>query len=152
MKELRGQAAGPVSASGSECFALLLAIERYPAWYPDVVRRAEVTQRDSEGQPSQARATVHLGIGPVRRDFELNLQVTTVPERLVRLSRVPHAPSDPEQFVVAWQIDSGPSTRLAVELRASLEVPRLLPLQGIGESVAQGFLAAAQAELARTGG
>lgn len=149
MKDLRGQAAGTVAASGPECFALLLAIERYPAWYPEVIRGAEVTQRGADGRPSAATATVHLGMGPLRRDFELTMEVTTIPDRLVRLSRVVHDPSDPEQFIVAWRIEP---PRLTVELRAILDVPRLLPTQGVGDSVAQGFLAAARSELERRNG
>ncbi len=152
MKDLRGDAAAPVRASASECFALLAAIEAYPTWHPDVVRRAEVTGRDANGHPSLARATVHLGIGPVHRDFELNLEVSALPDKLVRLSRVARGASDPELFVLTWQIGRDPDRRLAVELRARLEVPRLLPLQGIGDAVAQGFLAAAQAELEQRAG
>jgi hypothetical protein len=149
VKDLRGEAAATVTASGSECFALLTAIEGYPAWHPDVIRRAEVTERDADGRPSLARATVYVGIGPLRGNFELTLEVSTIPERLVRLSRVRHDSSDPEQFVLAWRIEPGPSTRLTAELQASLQVPRFLPVQGVGDTLAQGFVAAARAELER---
>lgn len=152
MKDLRGDAAATVTASSPECFALLSAIEDYPAWHPDVIRRAEVIQRGAGGQPSLARATVHVGIGPLRRDFELTMEVTTIPDRQVKLSRVPHESSDLEQFAVAWQIEPDHPTRLTVELRANLDVPRFVPLQGVGDSLAEGFVAAAQAELERRGG
>lgn len=152
MKDLRGEAAGPVPASSSECFELVLAIERYSDWYPEVIRQAEVTQRDGSGRPTRASATVHLGVGPVHRDFSLNMEVSAVPDRRVRLDRIPHEPSDPEELALAWEIEPGPATRLAIVLRARLDVPRLLPLQGVGESVAQGFLAAVQAELGRGAG
>lgn len=152
MKDLRGDAAAPVPGSRSECFQLLAAIERYPEWHPDVIRQAEVTQRDADGQPEMARAIVHLGIGPVRQDFPLVLEVTSMPEREVRLTRVRHDASDAERFSLRWQIEAGPPTRLTIELRARLDVPRLLPLGGVGGSVAQGFLAAAQAELGRRTG
>ncbi len=152
MRELRGSAAAPVSASDSGCFALLVDIERYPEWHPDVVRRATVTRRDADGRPARASTTVHLGIGPLRQDFSLDIEVATIPNRQVRLSRVPHDSRDPEQLMLAWQIEPGPTTRLAIELRATLDMPGFLPVRGIGDSVAQGFVAAARAELERRGG
>jgi ribosome-associated toxin RatA of RatAB toxin-antitoxin module len=147
VKDLRGDATATVTASASECFALLTAIEGYPEWHPEVVRWAEVTGRDALRRPTRAKATVHLGIGPLTRDFRLDLEVTTVPDRLVRLERIPHGSSDPEQFTVEWKIEPDQDTRLTVELRASLSVPRLLPVQGVGDSVARGFLEAARTEL-----
>ena len=152
MKDLRGDAAAQVVASSSECFQLLLAIERYPEWHPDVVRLAEVTRRGAGGWPTMATTTVHLGVGPLHRDFRLVMEVDTTPDHQVSLTRVPHDSSDPERFIVAWHIEPGPTTRLAMELRATLDVPRLLPLRGVGDAVAQGFVAAAGDELARRAG
>jgi ribosome-associated toxin RatA of RatAB toxin-antitoxin module len=152
VKDLRGDAAGPVPASSSECFELVVAVEGYPEWHPDVVRRAAVTQHDAEGRPARAIATVHLGIGPLRQDLSLDMGITAEPERLVRLSRIPHKRSDPEEFVMTWVIEPGPTARLAIELRARLDLPRFLPLHGVGDSMAQGFLSAAQAELERRAG
>jgi ribosome-associated toxin RatA of RatAB toxin-antitoxin module len=149
VKNLRGDAFASLPASTAECFQLLLEIERYPEWHPDVIRRAEVTRRDPSGRPVQASATVHLGVGPLHQDFHLDMKVAAVPDREVRLTRVPHGPSDREQFVLVWHIAA---TRLAIELRASLDVPRFLPVQGVGNSVAQGFVAAARDELERRAG
>jgi hypothetical protein len=65
----------------------------------------------------------------------------------VCLSRVPHEPSDPEKFEVVWRVAPGPATRLSIELSAALEVPRLVPLGGVGDRIAQGFADAAKREL-----
>src|ERR1022692_2749591 len=78
MKELRGTATALVPAPLTQCLALVEAVDRYPAWYPDVVRTVEVLERD-----------------------------------------------------------------------ANLDVPRFLPLGGVGDSVAQGFISAASAKLVR---
>jgi hypothetical protein len=38
MKELDGTAMAAVPAPVEECLAVLEAVDRYPAWYPEVVR------------------------------------------------------------------------------------------------------------------
>jgi hypothetical protein len=149
VKELRGEAAVTVSASEADCFEFLAAVQAYPDWHPSVVRRAEVTERDSHGRPTRARTLVHLGMGPVRQDFDLEMEVTTVPKHLIRLTRIAHDPADPERFLVTWHIEPGPPTRMTIELGARLDVPRLLPLGGLGDSVAREFLAAAERGLER---
>lgn len=143
MKELSGTAAATVSAPAPRCVALLADIERYPAWHPDVIRRAEVLERDGSGAPIRARATVHVAAGPLARDFDLLLDVTVRPDG-VRLVRVPHGTRDEERFEVDWEIREGASASIKVMLVARLDVPRLLPLGGVGESVAQGFVEAAR--------
>ena len=146
MKELGGTASAEVSASPEECVALLKDLERYPSWYPEVVRRVEVV-RPAEGERSaQARTTLHLGIGPVRRDFNLLMEVNNVGGRVVRLSRVGHGSGDSEELSATWRIAEGPpggATRITVEVLARLDVPRLLPLSGIGDAVARDFVSAA---------
>lgn len=147
MKGLEATAAATVAATPEQCRALLIAIDRYPSWYPEAVRHAEVVERDSEGNPSRAQATVHVSAGPLVRDFELLLEVTAS-EREVKLSRIPHEPSDPERFEIAWRIGPGPPTDLELHLEARLDVPRLLPVRSVGESLAQGFVEAASRALA----
>ena len=58
MKELRGQATGAVSADPARCFEVLLAVERYPAAYPEVIRHVEVGERGRDGSPQIAQAIV----------------------------------------------------------------------------------------------
>jgi hypothetical protein len=67
--------------------------------------------------------------------------------REVCLTRVPNEAGDPEKFEVVWRVSADDGTRLAIELNAMLEVPRLLPLGGVGDRLAQGFVDAAKREL-----
>lgn len=152
MKKLRGSASAAVPASADECLALLLDIELYPSWYPEVIRRTEIVGPASRQAPVVARATVHLGVGPVRRDFALVLELRSEARNVVRLTRVRDDARDPEELSLTWRIadpPAGPPTGLAVELSAHLDVPRLLPVQGLGDVVAQGFVSAAARALDR---
>jgi ribosome-associated toxin RatA of RatAB toxin-antitoxin module len=142
VKRLDGKAAVEVGSSPAECLALVKAVERYPTWYPEVVRRVEVTERNPGGEASQAHATLHVAYGPLVKDFELLLAIEHEPAA-VRLARIPHDRSDSEEFLVIWRINDGPRTRIELELDANLSVPRLLPVGAIGDGLAQGFVAAA---------
>lgn len=149
MKDLRGQATGSVSVDADRCFAVLLAVDRYPQAYPEVIRQVEVLDRHPDGSPQMALANVSLGIGPVQRDFELRVRLSWEKNRLVRLTRVPDDRSDLERLTLTWHIASGPPTRLTVRLRARLEVPRVIPVSGAGGAVARGLLEAASRTLER---
>jgi ribosome-associated toxin RatA of RatAB toxin-antitoxin module len=143
VKDLRGQATGIVPADPARCFALLLAVDAYPSAYPEVIRQVEVIERERNGSPRIARAIVHVSVGPVQRDFELLVKVSAERNRMVRLTRVPDDRSDPERVTLTWHISPGPPTRLTVRLRARLDVPRVIPIQGAGGAVARGLLEAA---------
>jgi hypothetical protein len=147
MKELHGAASASVATPIEECFALVEAVDRYPSWYPDVVRDTEVLGRDGDGHPTTARATLHASLGPLVRDFHLSLAVTVQEYTTVRLTRIPHDPSDAERFEVTWHLEPGAETQMRVTLEASLSVPRLVPVGGIGDSMAAGFVTAAAAAL-----
>ena len=147
MKDLRGQATGTVLVRPEHCFAVLLAVDRYPQAYPEVIRRVEVIDRHANGSPLMAEATVSLGLGPVQRDFDLRVKLSWKKDRLVRLTRVPDDRSDLERVTLSWHISPGPPTRLTVRLRARLEVPRVIPVQGAGGVVARGLLEAASRTL-----
>jgi hypothetical protein len=147
MKELHGTASASVAVPIEECFALVEAVDRYPAWYPDVVREAEVLGRDDGGHPTRTRATLRASVGPMVREFHLSLAVTVEPFITVRLTRVPHDSSDPERFEVIWRLQQGGETRIHLTLDANLSVPRLVPVGGIGDSMAAGFVAAAATAL-----
>jgi hypothetical protein len=148
MKDLHASASATVAAAPVACTALLAALDQYPGWHPDVIRDAEVLERDRDGTPVRARATVHLALGPVARDLALLLAVAVEPGRKVTLTRAADEPSDPERFQLTWRVDPGPSTRLEVELSAHVDVPRFLPVGGVGDSLAQGFVEAASRALA----
>jgi ribosome-associated toxin RatA of RatAB toxin-antitoxin module len=150
MKELHGFASTVVSASPRECYSLLLAVDRYPSWYPEVVRETVVVERDENGSPTAVRATLNVAAGPLVRQFRVLLAVRAVPSEVVELSRIPHDPSDHEAFAVSWRLRAnaaGAGTRIELALDANLSVPRLLPVGGIGDSLAQGFVTAAAAAI-----
>jgi hypothetical protein len=119
-------------------------IEGYPRWYPDVVRGVEVVDRDGDGLATRARARLHAAAGPLSRDLELLLSVSRRAEE-VKLARVPNETTDRERFEVRWTVrpGDGDGCRIEVALAATLDVPRLVPLGGIGDSMASGFVAAA---------
>jgi hypothetical protein len=68
----------------------------------------------------------------------------------VKLTRLADDPS-PQQFDVTWQLGDGGHTRIELYLHAKLRVPRFMPLGGIGNSMAEGFVAAASRELDSSG-
>ncbi|HEY5318848.1 MAG TPA: SRPBCC family protein [Solirubrobacteraceae bacterium] len=144
MKELSGSATGVAPASVEECVRFLRAVDRYPTWHPDVVREVEVLDRDGDGYPVKARGKLHVAVGPLVKDFDLILAITVEDARTVKLSRVPHGPGDDERFEVTWRLqDAGAGTRIQLEIAAALSVPRFVPVGGIGDGLAQGFVSSA---------
>jgi hypothetical protein len=147
VKELTGSAESTVEASPEACFELVAGIEGYPGWNGEVIREVELLEADSDGRPTRVRTTVHVAAGPITRDFHLVMDVQYDDHDAVCLSRMPNAPSDPEKFEVVWRVAAEPPTRVAIELNATLEVPRFAPLGGVGDRIAQGFVDAARREL-----
>jgi hypothetical protein len=144
MKELRGAASGVVMAPVEDCIQLFEAVDRYPTWYPEVVRDVEVLERDDQGRATRARTSLHVSYGPLVRSFRLLLAVGVERPRMVKLTRLAHDHSDQEQFEVVWRLqEEGGNTRIRLELDANLSVPRLVPLGGVGDAMAEGFVAAA---------
>ena len=148
MKQLHGDAAANVGASAGECISALAAVERYPAWYPEVVKSVEVLETGDDGLPTRAQVKLFVSVGPVKKDFNLLMKVSVVAPGMVTLSRIPHDASDDHRFDVAWEVeDQGQDRRIALALDASLEVPRFLPLGTIGDDLASGFVSAVAREL-----
>ena len=144
MKELTGSASGTTPASPEASIALLAAVDRYPDWYPEVAKSVEVLERDASGQPTKARAKLHVQHGPITRDFDLIMSVDVDPQQgTVKLHRTPHEPADGEKFEVNWSVNGSAPTRIGLDLAANLDVPRFLPLGGIGDALAGGFVSAA---------
>ncbi|MDQ6778166.1 MAG: hypothetical protein M3071_18570 [Actinomycetota bacterium] len=148
MKDLRGSATGVTTAPVDECARFFLAVDRYPTWHPEVVRTVEVLDRDAECEPTRARAVLHVAVGPLVKDFDLVLASALADPRTVKLTRVPNHPGDDERFDVTWRLEEGPRTArmrtsIRLEVEASLSVPRFLPVGGIGDGLAQGFVSAA---------
>ena len=150
MKDLSATATDVAPAPIERCFALLADVERYPDWYPAGVKRVEVLERDPDGLPSLVAALLSLGDGPIRKDFDLRLAVTSTSPSAVELTRDKQNAAGGEHMVVSWVLaeDGATGTRLTVELEAALNLPPFLPVGAIAQSVADGFLAAAVAKLA----
>jgi hypothetical protein len=147
VKELKATATRSVDATPERCVELLAAVDRYPAWHPELIPQAEALERDVAGLPTRARAVVHLAAGPLVKDLELVVSVAIQPGRAVTLSRIPNELSDPERFNLTWEIELGAETSLTLVLDARVDVPRILPVGGIGDAVAQGFIEAARRAL-----
>jgi ribosome-associated toxin RatA of RatAB toxin-antitoxin module len=140
VKELRGSATTAVKATPKRCLAAVAAVDRYPSWYPDVIREVEVLDRDSHGVVRRARTQVHLAMGPLTNDYRFEITVTVEPSGVV-LARVPDTSSDPERLEIHWRVRP---RELGVDLMARLDLPRFLAVGGAGDSVAQGFVEAAR--------
>ena len=140
MKEFQGSAEGRLTATPQEAISLLAAVDRYPDWYPTVIREVDVLQRGPDGHPTRARTKVHLAAGPLAHDFQFEVLVSVEDTRRVTLTRVADQGSEHNRLEVQWDVSPG---QLQVDLQAALDVPRFLPLGGIGNSVAQGFIEAA---------
>lgn len=151
MKELRGTASGVTTAPLEDCVSFLLAVDRYPEWHPDVVRSVEVIERDGEGVATRARGKLHVAVGPVVKDFNLILAITREVPGTVKLTRIPHHPGDDERFEVIWRLQESSGTRIQLDLAATLPVPRLVPVGGIGDHLARSFVADATRALSSPG-
>jgi hypothetical protein len=147
MKELDGSATTTVAARVERCIALFEAVDRYPSWYPDVVREVEVLERGDRGHPTRVRTILHVARGPLVRDFHLVLAVASDGAHEVKLTRVRDASSGPERFEATWRAEDEAGTRIRLDLAASLDVPRFLPVGGVGDAMAEGFVAAAANQL-----
>jgi ribosome-associated toxin RatA of RatAB toxin-antitoxin module len=156
MKELHARAQSAVTASPDEALALLRAVEHYPEWYPSSpkgsgVASASVLERATDGTATKVRAVLHVVSGPIVKDFNLTMAVTTPAPGTVALAREPHGPGDPERFAVTWTVTpgAGGGSTVALALDANLSIPRFLPVTGVGETIANGFVNAASARLLR---
>jgi hypothetical protein len=150
MKDLRGTASAVVPAPLDRCRALFEAVDRYPEWYPDAVHEVDVLERDHTGRPTKARTKLHLVWGPVVKDFDLVLAVVSEPPGPIRLTRMAAAGSS--RFAVTWGLRDDAGTRIDLELTASMSVPRFLPVGGIGDAIADGFIGAATRALTSPSG
>jgi len=151
VRELHGTASGAAAASEEECLALLSAIDAYPAWYPDGVREVEVLDRDSAGQATKVLTVLHVEVAGFNRDFRLTMDVEVGPGGRVALKKVKTDPSDPP-FDVTWKLGGRGETVIELELDTALPVPRLVPLGGVGDSIARSFVSAAVRALSTPNG
>ncbi len=147
MKELRGSARTSVPATPERCVELFEAVEDYRSWYPEVVQEVNVLEREDDGRPSQVRAKLHVAKGPITKDFDLVLAVISDRRTEVKLTRVKHPGSGDEEFEATWHVVDAAGAEISLDLLASLDVPRFLPVGGIGDAMADGFVVAAANQL-----
>jgi hypothetical protein len=152
VKQLTGGAEQVIRAPLANCYVLLADPDGYPRWHPDLVRSVEVLERGDDGQPTRARAQLRVSRGPLSHDFDVVLAVLLAPLRTVTLTRLPHERRDREQFQMSWHLEPEASvTRIRLALDATLSIPRLVPVGGIGNELAREFVAAAERALTRRG-
>jgi hypothetical protein len=154
MREIAATAQGETPTPIERCFEQLADIEGYPSWYPSGVKRAEQLERGPGGELTKVQATLALNQGPIQRDFTLDFAVTLERPRLVELQRVPHLHSSSgTTMVIAWRLRelAAELTEVVVDFNAQLDIPRFLPLGGIADSIAGGFLGAALESFAAGG-
>ena len=143
MKHLQGAAEAVVDVPVEDCLALLAALDAYPDWYPEVVSEVEVLEYGDDGLPLKAKTKLHLSYGPVSRDLDLLLAVRVHRPDLVQLTHVPRGQSSGASFDATWRLEEHAGTHLELELDATMPVPRLVPLGGVGDAFAAGFMQAA---------
>jgi len=143
MKHLQGAAEAVVDVPIEDCLALLAALDAYPSWYPDVVSEVQVLEQGEDGLPLRAETKLHLSYGPVSRDLDLLLAVRVHRPDLVQLTHVPRGQSSGTSFDATWRLEDRMGTQLELELDATMPVPRLVPLGGVGDAFAAGFMQAA---------
>jgi ribosome-associated toxin RatA of RatAB toxin-antitoxin module len=143
MKQLSATASATTPASLQRCFELVSAIDQYPTWYPAGVSAADVTERDADGIPTRAHVDLHVAHGILVRDFSLNVAVLTRKFESVQIHRILSRAGDREEFAVAWALSGDQQTQIEVRMHANLSIPGFLPVGGVAESVANGFLEAA---------
>jgi hypothetical protein len=148
MKHLHGAAQSTVDVPIEDCLAFLAALDDYPSWYPDVVTDVQVVEQDDDGLPLKAETKLHLSYGPVSRDLDLLLAVRVQRPDLVQLTHVPRGSSSDTAFDATWRLEDRGETHLDLELDATMPVPRLVPLTGVGDLFASGFMQAAVGRLA----
>jgi ribosome-associated toxin RatA of RatAB toxin-antitoxin module len=149
VKELQGRASAELDLPRRDCFELLAAVERYPAWF-EVVQTVELLEAERNGTPGLARAELHVPQSPFGTYFELFMSVRTERPAVVTLTRVPDGPSDPNRLELSWRVAGSRRTQLEFEFDAAASfVPGFFPLGDAGDAIAQAAIDAARAALSR---
>ena len=148
-KDLTATAVGVTAAAIERVYEHLLAVERYPEWYPDGARSVKVLERDSDGVATRVDAVLAAVAGPLRKQFDVRLTVVGIRPRSIALARVADEHGEHEPLTITWMLrDLGSDgTELSVEFGARMDMPRFIPIDPVGREVANGFLQAALASL-----
>jgi hypothetical protein len=128
---------------------VLADLEAYPRWYAKGVRRVEVRERDPAGRATKAVLCLYASVGPLRRELEFEANVRVEGER-VQVARLPFHAADAETFELRWSVSPAPAgATIELALAADLDVPRMVPTGGAGDSIAGSLTRAAAAEIER---
>lgn len=150
MREISATATGVAQQAIDVAFSRLRDVERYPEWYPDGAKSVDVLARDAEGLASEVDAVLAAVAGPLRKSFDVRLEVQTQAPTSVALVRIADNRGDHEALTISWSLrELAPDqTEVTVAMVAHLDVPPFLPVGPIAQEAAGGFLAAALAHLA----
>ena len=145
MKQLQGSASAEIELSVEDCFALLASIDRYPGWF-EVVRGAEILEREPDGRPRLARVELHVPQSPFGTDFSFMVAVEGDHPAEMQFTKLPDGPADQDRLELTWRMrDNGP-TEIEFEFDAVMSfVPGYLPVGGAGDAIAEAILDAATA-------
>jgi ribosome-associated toxin RatA of RatAB toxin-antitoxin module len=150
MREIKATSTGVANQPVAVAFAKLEDVEAYPTWYPDGAKSVEVLERDANGVPAKVDAVLAAVAGPLRKNFDVRLEVQTTSPTNIALVRVADDRGDHEALTISWTLrELGPEqTEVTVEMVARLDLPPFLPIGPVAQEAADGFLKAAIAHLA----
>ena len=148
MKHLTGTAQADVGVPIEECLTFLASLEAYPSWYPDVVREVEVVESGEDGLAAQggneAASLLRTGV-PGSRSAARGAGAPAWPGPAD--ARSPRAIDAAPRSTRPGGCEERDGTQLELELDATMPVPRLVPLGGVGDAFASGFMQAAVGRL-----
>ncbi len=150
MRQINATATDVAPQNVEIAFSRLQDVEAYPVWYPDGAKRVEVLERDADGVPRLIDAVLAAVAGPLRKNFDVRLEVQTERPTLVALRRVADDRGDHEALTISWRLRELDleRTEVTVEMVAHLDLPPFLPVGAVAQEAADGFLRAALAHLA----
>lgn len=150
MKEVTGSASNNVPFPVRRCYDFLAAVDEYPSWVGEYVRHVKVLKRDSRGDPTRARAAVHVAQSPFGKDFILDVEVSPDYPGVIRLRRIPA--EDDDRLELVWRLEPGAGTTVTLEFAAEISVlPAWLPVGDAGDTIAHAVLKAAARALQDAG-
>lgn len=152
MKQLQGRASAEIELPVEDCFALLASIERYPAWF-EVVRDAEILERERDGRPRLVRVALHVPQSPFGTDFAFTVAVEADRPEAMQFTKLPEGPTDLDRLELTWRLRENGSTEIEFEFDAAMSfVPAYLPVGGAGDVIAEAILGAATTAFAEPEG
>ena len=107
-------------------------------------------ERDADGAAVRVDAVLAAVAGPLRKNFDVRLDVESEAPTRVALVRVADDRGDHEALTISWSLrELAPQqTEVTVEMIAHLDVPPFLPVGQVAQEAAGGFLAATIAHAA----